>query len=361
MTEWVKERRGRALPILFFVLLGLLFLRFFSGRVLSALFPFFFAWLSARLMLPPARFLSRKTRLPVPVLSVFFTLTLFFLLGLGTFLLVRQLIVESGEIISGLLSDPSLPSRIAGTIESFSSFILSHIPGGAGGSLLSESDLAGIVRDAFSSLFSSFSRLVGGFLSRIPSFLFSLLVSVVAAIWFAADPDGPARLKERLLPPAWQRRAESLGRGIFRGAGTVLYAYGILFCVTFLLLLLGLALLGVPYALLLSLLIALFDLLPVLGAGGILVPWGIVSIFSGRGAFGACILSLSLLVFIVRQILTPRLVGRGLGIQPLLAFFAVYAGLRLAGAGGMLVGLFLSAFVSRVCGQKQSEKTSDTE
>ena len=126
-----------------------------------------------------------------------------------------------------------------------------------------------------------------------------------------------------------------------------MYAYGILFCLTFLILLGGLSLLGVPCALLWSLLIALFDLLPVLGAGGILVPWGIVMIATGRGAFGACILFLSLSIFTVRQILTPRLLGRGLGIHPLLAFFAFYAGWKIAGATGVLFGLFLSALASR--------------
>ena len=358
--DGIVKKHGRALFIAAAALFGFLFLRFFAGRVLSVLLPFCLSWLTARLTLGPARFLSRKTRIPVPVISVFFTLSLFFLIGFGTFLLVRQVVFECGEILSGLLSDPALPSKVAGVIESVSSFVLSRLPGGAGGPLLSEDALAGMVRNAFSSLFSSFSRFVGGALSRIPSFLFSLLVSVIAAVWFAADPDALARLS-RLLPPARQRWADRIGRGLFRYAGTVVYAYGILFCATFLILLLGLSLLGVPYALLLSLLISLFDLLPVLGAGGILVPWGFVSVFTGRGAFGACILFLSLVIFVVRQILTPRLIGRGLGIHPLLAFFAFYAGIRLAGFPGMLAGLFLSVLVSRTLDQREAAETSDTE
>ena len=359
MTEGTIDRRGRAVFLALAIVGGLLLVRFFFGRIAAALFPFVFAYLSARLTLPPARFLSKKTRIPVRVWSVLLTLSFFFLIGFAAFSLVRQLIAECGAILSGVLSDPDLPSRIAGALESVSSFILSRVPGGAGGPLLSESDLAGMVRDALSSLFSWFSRLVGGVVSRIPSFLLSLFASVLAAVWFAADPEALIRLF-RLLPPAWQRRGEQIGRGLFRGAGTVFYAYGVLFCVTFLILLCGLALLGVPYALLLSFLVALFDLLPVLGAGGILVPWGIVSIASGRAAFGACILVLSFLIFAVRGILTPRLFGRGLGIHPLLAFFAVYAGLRLAGFAGVLLGLFLSVFASRAL-DRRAGRAPDTE
>ncbi len=347
MPDGIIKRWGRPAAAALSALFGLLFLRFFGGRVLSAVLPFLFAFLVARLTLSPARFLARKTRVPLRVWAVLLTLLLFFSLGFGIFLLVRRLIVECGEILSLILSDPGLPSRIASTIESFSSFFLSRVPGGAGGPLLSGSDLAGMVRNGFSTLVSSFSRLLGSILSTVPSILFALFVSVIAAVWFASDPDGLPRLSEGILPPAWQKRVGSLGRGLFRGAGTVFYAYGILFCLTFLILFSGLLLLGVPYALLRALCIALFDLLPVLGAGGILVPWGIFAVVSGRAAFGACILFLSLLIFTVRQILAPRLIGRGLGIHPLLAFFAVYAGFKLAGAAGAAVGLFLSAFASR--------------
>ncbi len=347
MIDGVIRRHGRAIGIALAILGGLLFCRFFAGRVLAALLPFLFAFLAARLTLRPARWLAKKTRLPVGAASVVLTLLLVFSFGFGIFLLLRQVIVECGAILSDTLSDPSLPARIAAAVENLSAFVRSHIPGGAGGPLLSEEDLSGIVRNGFSSLVSSFSRLLGGILSRVPSFFFALLVSVVAAVWFSSDPDGLHRLSNRLIPPLWRERVERLRRGFFRGVGTVFYAYGILFLVTFFLLLAGLSLLRVPYALLLSLLVALFDLLPVLGAGGILVPWGIFSVVSGRGAFGACLFALSLVIFIVRQILTPRLVGRGLGIHPLLAFFSVYAGYKLAGAAGVVAGLILSALGSR--------------
>lgn len=347
MPDGIIKRWGKPAAAALSVLFGLLFLHFFGGRILSAFLPFLFAFFAARLTLSPARFLAGKTRISVRVWAVCLTLLLFCSLGLGICLLVRRLIVECGEILAGVLSDPDLPLRIASAIESVSSFLRSRIPGGAGGPLFSEADLAGMVRNGFSSLVSSFSRLLGSILSTVPSFLFALFVSVVSAVWFALDPDGLPRLSERLLTPAWQKRIGSLGRGLFRGAGTVCYAYGILFLLTFLILFCGLALLGVPYALLKALLVALFDLLPVLGAGGILIPWGMISVFTGRATFGACILFLSLLVFTLRQILAPRLIGRGLGIHPLLAFFSVYAGFKLAGAAGVAVGLFLSALASR--------------
>ena len=357
MPDGIIKRYGRTAGIALAAVSLLLILHFFGARLLSATLPFAFAFLAARLTLSPARFLARKSRLPLRVWSVVLTLLLFLSVGGGAYLAVRRLFFECGEILSGALSDPGLPSRIARAAGSVSSFFLSRIPGGTP---LPELDLASPVQNALSALLSFLTRLVGGILARIPSFLFALFVSVFAAVWFAADPDLFTRLKTRWLPPAWRAKAETLGRGLLRGAGTVVYAYGILFCLTFLILLGGLFLLGVPCALLWSLLIALFDLLPVLGAGGILVPWGVVMIATGRGAFGACILFLSLLIFTARQILTPRLLGRGLGIHPLLAFFAFYAGWKIAGAPGVLFGLLLAALASRRY-RRTEQKTPGTE
>ncbi|MBP5610731.1 MAG: hypothetical protein J6X72_05280, partial [Clostridia bacterium] len=163
MTERQNGRLFRACLLFASGLLGFLFLRTCAGRVLSVLLPFVFAYLSARLTVCPARFLARKTRIPVRVWAVGLTLSLFSLFGAGTFFLVRQLILESGEILSGVLSDPELPSRIAAAVERVVSFVSSRVPGGP---LLSEDDLAGVFRNALLNLVGSASRVLGGVLSR---------------------------------------------------------------------------------------------------------------------------------------------------------------------------------------------------
>ena len=115
---------------------------------------------------------------------------------------------------------------------------------------------------------------------------------------------------------------------------------------TALLSLVGLSLLSVPYPLLLALLLALVDLLPVLGVGTVLIPWAILSFFGGRVAFGLCLTLLWLTVTVVRRILEDRLVGRGLGVHPLVVLLSVCLGLRVFGGLGLFLGPAVASAVS---------------
>ena len=75
-----------------------------------------------------------------------------------------------------------------------------------------------------------------------------------------------------------------------------------------------------------------------MGAGLFLIPWSLASFLSGRGSMGIILICLYVSTVIIRQILEPRLVGRQLGLYPLAAMTAMYAGYRLLGFAGLLAG-----------------------
>lgn len=112
---------------------------------------------------------------------------------------------------------------------------------------------------------------------------------------------------------------------------------------------LGLSLLRNPYALLLGICIAVIDALPILGSGIILIPWGIFSIFRGRGFTGLTLLLLCMLCWLVRQYLEPRLLGKNLGVPSLYMLIAVYAGLKIYGISGILLGPLTIVLILFLC------------
>ena len=86
-----------------------------------------------------------------------------------------------------------------------------------------------------------------------------------------------------------------------------------------------------------ALIIAAVDILPVLGTGVILVPWGILTIIEQNYFVGFGLLALFAIVTIVRQITEPYFIGESLGLHPLLSLFSMFAGLKLFGIIGMLL------------------------
>ena len=114
-------------------------------------------------------------------------------------------------------------------------------------------------------------------------------------------------------------------------------AYMLIMTITFGELLLGLLFLRVDYAVLIALVVAVLDILPIIGTGTILIPWGIIEIIKANYALGAGILVLCAVISVVREVIEPRIVGSRLGLSPLLSLVLMYAGLKLFGVLGMFV------------------------
>ena len=79
------------------------------------------------------------------------------------------------------------------------------------------------------------------------------------------------------------------------------------------------------------------DLLPVIGIGFILIPWAVISLFQGNRLLGFGLLLLYLAINLLRSLLEPKLVGKSIGLPPLVTLLSIYAGLQLFGIAGLLM------------------------
>lgn len=168
--------------------------------------------------------------------------------------------------------------------------------------------------------------------------LFLACGTTVLAVFFtlSAYPQVMAFLR-RQLPERWRGRAGGVKANVLDTLGKWLRAECILLLVTFFQLLAGFLLLRQEYALLLAVVIALIDALPVFGTGTILIPWALVLFLRGQTKTGVGLVVLYGAAALSRQALEPRLVGKQVGLNPVLTLLALYTGYRLLGVGGMIV------------------------
>ena len=139
------------------------------------------------------------------------------------------------------------------------------------------------------------------------------------------------------LPEKWRTRLEKLLTHLKVSLGGWLRAQFKLMGVMFLLVTAGLAILGVDYPLLFGLIVALVDALPVFGTGTILIPWSLTQFLQNDLRRGIGLLVLYGVAALSRQALEPRLVGKQVGLHPLLTLLALYTGFRAAGVAGMIL------------------------
>ena len=131
-----------------------------------------------------------------------------------------------------------------------------------------------------------------------------------------------------------------------------LKAQGKLCAICFLILLAGFWLLKIPNFLLWAAVTALVDAVPLLGTGTVLIPWALICFLQGQQLRALGLLAIYGVAFLSRSALEPLLVGKQLGLDPLLTLLSLYAGYRFWGFGGMLVSPLLCVVIKEAAGQR---------
>ena len=124
----------------------------------------------------------------------------------------------------------------------------------------------------------------------------------------------------------------------------------ILMAITFVQLYIGLLILQVQYALLMAFIIAIFDALPVIGAGLFLIPWMIYALITGNIKFAVVLLIMHISITVVRQFVQPKILGDQIGIHPLATMSAMYVGFKFLGVSGLIAGPVIFVIVKSVLG-----------
>ena len=241
-----------------------------------------------------------------------------------------------GELMKRLQEDESFRNETAERISA-----LLPIPQAADKVRMFLLDLDGrgmeLLGRAAENLSGSVLPFLGGMIRSLPGLLLSVVVVLIASYYFAIDFRGINSKLMALFPPGGQRFLRKSKALLVDTGGRFLRAYGLLMVITFAELFVAFLILGYRYAFLLAAIIALVDILPVLGTGTVLIPWAVFCMFGGDWAGGIGLLIVYAVVTVARQILEPKIVGRYIGLSPLASLAAMYIGLRLMGFWGLFL------------------------
>lgn len=315
-----------------------LFFRYGFGILL----PFLIAWGISALVRGIASWLRRKTGLHSAAGNLIILLLLLFLLIWGSIWLGSRLIHQAGELVEEVGTYLEMPDNFfRRAAEKLNEWQKKWHPetdeqGGIGNSLYSMA--TELLSGGLSRVTSRLASMAADFIAALPKTLVGFVIGTVALFYLSLDYDRVRQGVAAHLPPlvrTWSSRVKKRLENVFSG---YVKAYFLLFLITYAELLLGLTFLRVRYAILVALIIAAVDVLPVLGVGTVLLPWSAILLISGDYYRGIGFLILFGVIYAVRQVAESRLVGKCIGIHPLAALVAVYAGFRLFGLGGMILG-----------------------
>lgn len=110
----------------------------------------------------------------------------------------------------------------------------------------------------------------------------------------------------------------------------------------------GLAIVGNRYNIVIGIIIGVFDALPLIGAGTVLIPWSIVYIFMGEYMKAAILFVIFIICYLTREFLEPRLMGQKIGMTPISTLISIYVGYQLFGFLGMIAGPLVYVMIREI-------------
>lgn len=336
---------------------------FIFKYLLNIVTPLALAFVLAAVVRPLARFLSRETRyvrgengervlvrrrfrMNRTLAGILSVLVLYLLLA-GLIVLVVAKVVDSAvDLVSAapaFYENSVVPgiNRLYARILELSARVDESV-----GAVI-QASLPNLISSLGSTVTNFSARLVAWLTSlatRLPSILLNTLITMIATVFIAVDFDRIKAFIRRNLPERPLRFAVNARNSFLDMIWQFIKSYFLIFLITAGENTLGLVLIGVRHPLLIGMLIGLFDAFPVVGSGTILIPWSIITMITGNVFRGTCLLLLYLVITVVRQIIEPRIVGKHVGLRPIVTLSCMYVGTRLFGGVG-LFGLPIMAAI----------------
>ncbi|MDE6864067.1 MAG: sporulation integral membrane protein YtvI [Eubacterium sp.] len=356
MTEKVKKRRDTIINVAFVaMILGLIF--FFVKYLFGVTAPFLLSFFFAVCLQRPLRKLDKKTNNKMHTFWSMFLIIVVLAVVIGPVVLILSLIgKEIIEFISFLgeeLND--LPNFLA-TLQDEIISLLKFLPDGIYTSvsdkitvfftnLINDFDLSKLNIDIKSITNGLTSGITGVYsvVKSIPSAILGLVIGIIAWIFFTKDYNYIVGFIKRQLPEGKKNLLSETKQIFSKTILKMLRAYGIIMFITFCELFLGLSILNLigvmnnGYVFMIAIAIAVFDILPVAGSGGILIPWAVVSLILGSYPKAIGLIIIYVVITVIRQYIEPKIVGSSLGVHPIVTLAGLYFGLKLFGFMGMFI------------------------
>lgn len=353
MTGTEKKRKFIINTVYVVILIALFYL--FFKYAFGTVFPILFALVAAALLQKPVDFICKKTPFKRGIVSAL-SVVLVFAVVLSAFVL---LVLWTGSEFKGFIQYimiqfediPSLLEKIEGYIANAVGFLPEKI----------ETSLLNFIHEKLASFalpekapetqssgfdLSVLSTPLMGLWNtakRIPSTLVSVVVATVACCFMTADFESVKSFILGFFRPQMREKIVRAKRLLFPSLARLAKAYGIIITITFAELSLGLFLLKLMeiytggYILIIALLTAIIDIVPVLGTGTVLIPWAGFSLINGNYPLAIGLIVVYACITVIRQIIEPKLVADQLGIPAFLTIVSMFIGSQIFGVIGIFI------------------------
>jgi sporulation integral membrane protein YtvI len=279
--------------------------------------------------------IEKKTHIKRLLVSIIILLTFYGIVGLLASMIGFKVFTFLKDLFNSL---PALYEKtIYPALETLANDLVIQYPGIE---VYLEDFINNTSQSIFSFLSNASSTVVGtitGLASQLPSLLIKFIFTIVSSFFFTIDY---YRITRFVIRQFKGERREMILKLKDNGIGTLgkfIKAYASIISITFLELSIGFWIIGIPNPFLFGGLIAIIDVMPILGTGAVLLPWSVVAFILGNTKVGIGMLVIYIVITVVRQSIEPKIVGQQIGLHPIVTLLLMFVGAQLMGVLGLLI------------------------
>lgn len=317
--------------------------------------PFVIGWIVSLVASPLVKFLKKRMHVPYGISAAITVLLLLTLLALLVVMIVSLVsdassyIIENWEVIVTGAAE-YLDSAYKGLVSWSDSLpfdfmeMLNMNKAGAPGYNVSKdfdrigsdfiAQLTGILRPFAGNVATGTISVV----KSLPEAIIFIVMLMLSTYFFTSGKEKRALWYKNNLSEEFKDKLHLIKTECFGALLGTLRAQLILTLITSALLFVGFIVMDIDNAALFAVIVAIVDLLPILGVGTVLIPWSLINLLAGGSVFITIgMLALYLICLSVRNIVQPKILGESIGIGPLTTLITIWVGYKLYGFIGMLI------------------------
>ena len=339
ITSDVERKKKFIINFFYYAIIVILFV-VFGKYIFPFLVPFLFGFCIAYALRKPINFLNTKVHINKKFAAIFCVILFYiFLSGIATLLVY---LCYSG-IESFIISIPNLYNNYAKEL----TLQITEQAKNLVELLGNNQDIVDFVNESskqiityigkiISSISVGTAEIITGIATKVPGLLMKTVLMIISTFFIAIDYDKINNFVVNQMKPETSKMILEIKNYIFGTVFVCIKSYAIIMSITFIELMAGLSILGVKNAVIIAFLTSILDILPVLGTGAVVIPWGIISLVAGNLKMGIGLLILYVIITVIRNIIEPKIVGKELGLHPIITLVSMFVGVNLAG----IIGLF---------------------
>ncbi len=310
-----------------------------AGYLVRLFLPFLLGYLLSVAVNPLADMLQKKLKIPRGLSAVMvIILTIGIIGGLLTAAIwkiideVRSLYMQFPEIYRNMkITAQQLTERLSNVYASLPANVQQAISG-----------IGDSISQGTADFINSHSTPVVGYASQfakaLPSVFVAVIVFILSTYFMVADSKGVSRTVAGIFPKRLRARLRIVKEQLKIYLGGYIKAQGIIMVIVFAVMFIELSILGVNYALLIAIGVAVLDALPFFGSGLVLWPWAVISFINGNFKLGIGLVIVYISIALIRRFTEPKLVSSSVGLNPILTLMSMYVGYKVLSIGGLILG-----------------------